>query len=130
MSVGIFSVVDGVVSFMMVSSICDPGGQSCCFGQCSRVLRPGRPSLISFISDIIGFNQLSSFLLKVVSSCDLSIFVHGEVGSGVVSGDSRFDHLRVGLIRSVFGDVGGVGACGGVLLGIDEPKPESSVEGD
>ena len=130
MIVGIFFVVDSVVSFMMVSSMCDPGWQSCCFGQCSPVLRPGRPSLISFISDIIGFNQLSSFLLKVVSSCDLSIFVHGEVGSGVVSGDSRFDSLSVGLSRGVFGDVGGVGACGGELLGIDEPKPESSVEGD
>ena len=130
MSVGIFSMVDGVVSFMMVSSMCDPDGESCCFGQCSLVLYPGRPSLISFISDIIGFNQLLSFLLKVVSSCDLSIFVHGEVGSGVVSGDGRFDRLRVGLSRGVFGDVGGVGACGGELLGINEPKPESSVEGD
>ena len=101
MRVGIFSVVDDVVSFMMVSSMCDPGGQSCCFGQCSPVLRPGRSSLISFISDIIGFSQLSSFLLKVVSSCDLSIFIHGEVGSGVVSGDSRFDRLRVGDRKSV-----------------------------
>ena len=114
----------------MVSLMCDPGGQSCCFGQCSPVLRPGRPSLISFISDMIGFNQLSSFLLKVVSSCGLLNFVHGEVGSGVVIGDSRFDRLRVGLSRGVFGDVGGVGACGGELLGIDEPKPKSSVERD
>ena len=54
-------MVDGVVSFMIVSSVCDPGVQSCCFGQCSPVLRPGRPSLISFISDIFGFNQLSSY---------------------------------------------------------------------
>ena len=66
----------------------------------------------------------------MVSSCDLLIFVNGEVGSGVLSGDRRFDCLRVGLSCGVFGDVGGVGACGGELLGIHEPNPESSVEGD
>ena len=92
-------------------------------------MRPGRPSLITFISDIIGFNQLSSFLLKVVWSCGLLIFIYGEVGSGVVSGDSHFDCLGVGLSHGVFGDVGGVSACGDELLGIDEPKPESFVEG-
>ena len=66
----------------------------------------------------------------MVSFCNLSIFFHSEVGLGVVSGDSRFDRLRVSLSCGVFGDVRSVGACGGELLGIDEPKPELFMKGD